>query len=298
MEEKQILCVGLVVLDIINVVDKYPEEDSDSRCLTQRWQRGGNASNSCTILSLLGAPCAFMGSLAPGHVADFVLDDLRRYSVDLRYTVPQRVGSIPISTVITSAATGSRTILHANRNLPDVSAKDFEKVDLNRFKWIHFEGRNASEQVKMLQRIEQHNKKLPKEQQITISVEVEKPREELYQLFAYGDVVFVSKDVARHMGFRSAAETLKGLYNRVGKGAVLVCAWAEEGADALGPDGQLLHSDAFPPPQLVDTLGAGDTFNASVIFSLSQGKSMQEALTFGCQIAGKKCGIQGYDGIV
>ncbi|XP_027706286.1 ketohexokinase isoform X2 [Vombatus ursinus] len=298
MEEKQILCVGLVVLDIINVVEKYPEEDADSRCLTQRWQRGGNASNSCTILSLLGAPCAFMGSLAPGHVADFVLDDLRRYSVDLRYTVPQRVGSVPISTVIISAATGSRTILHANRNLPDVSAKDFEKVDLNRFKWIHFEGRNASEQVKMLQRVEQHNKRLPQAQQIKISVEVEKPREELYQLFAYGDVVFVSKDVARHMGFRSAAETLKGLYNRVGKGAMLVCAWAEEGADALGPDGRLLHSDAFPPPRVVDTLGAGDTFNASVIFSLSQGKSMQEALTFGCQIAGKKCGIQGYDGIV
>lgn len=54
--------------------------------------------------------------------------------------------------------------------------------------------------------------------------------------------------------------------------AVLICAWAEEGADALGPDGRLLHSDAFPPPRVVDTLGAGDTFNASVIFSLSQGE--------------------------
>lgn len=31
MEDKQILCVGLVVLDIISVVDKYPEEDTDSR---------------------------------------------------------------------------------------------------------------------------------------------------------------------------------------------------------------------------------------------------------------------------
>jgi len=30
-EQKKVLCVGLVCLDIINVVDKYPEEDSDSR---------------------------------------------------------------------------------------------------------------------------------------------------------------------------------------------------------------------------------------------------------------------------
>ncbi|KAM5292401.1 ketohexokinase isoform 3-T3 [Ctenodactylus gundi] len=298
MEEKQILCVGLVVLDVISVVDKYPEEDTDRRCLSQRWQRGGNASNSCTVLSLLGAPCAFMGSLAPGHVADFVLDDFHRYSVDLSYTVSQTTGSVPISTVIISEATGSRTILHAYRNLPDVSAKDFEKVDLTRFKWIHIEGRNASEQVKMLQRIEQHNAKQPPEQKIRVSVEIEKPREELFQLFGYGEVVFVSKDVARHLGFQSAVEALKGLYCRVRTGATLICAWAEEGADALGPDGQLLHSDAFSPPRVVDTLGAGDTFNASVIFSLSKGNGMQEALRFGCQVAGKKCGLQGFDGIV
>lgn len=298
MEEKQILCVGLVVLDIINVVDKYPEEDTDRRCLSQRWQRGGNASNSCTVLSLLGARCAFMGSLAHGHVADFVLDDLRRHSVDLRYAVLQTEGSIPTSTVIVNEASGSRTILHAYRNLPDVSAKDFEKVDLTRFKWIHIEGRNASEQVKMLQRIEQYNATRPLQQKVRVSVEIEKPREELFQLFGYGEVVFVSKDVAKHLGFQSAGEALKGLYSRVKKGATLVCAWAEEGADALGPDGQLLHSDAFPPPRVVDTLGAGDTFNASVIYSLSKGNSMQEALRFGCQVAGKKCGLQGFDGIV
>lgn len=56
--------------------------------------------------------------------------------------------------------------------------------------------------------------------------------------------------------------------------ATLICAWAEEGADALDPEGQLLHSDAFPPPRVVDTLGAGDTFNAAVIFSLSKGESL------------------------
>ncbi|XP_005576379.1 ketohexokinase isoform X2 [Macaca fascicularis] len=298
MEEKQILCVGLVVLDVISLVDKYPKEDSEIRCLSQRWQRGGNASNSCTVLSLLGAPCAFMGSMAPGHVADFLVADFRRRGVDVSQVAWQSKGDTPSSCCIINNSNGNRTIVLHDTSLPDVSATDFEKVDLTQFKWIHIEGRNASEQVKMLQRIDAHNTRQPPEQKIRVSVEVEKPQEELFQLFGYGDVVFVSKDVAKHLGFQSAGEALRGLYGRVRKGAVLVCAWAEEGADALGPDGKLIHSDAFPPPRVVDTLGAGDTFNASVIFSLSQGRSVQEALRFGCQVAGKKCGQQGFDGIV
>ncbi|XP_030054480.1 ketohexokinase isoform X4 [Microcaecilia unicolor] len=253
MGRKKILCIGLVCLDIISVVDKYPEEDTDTRCLSQRWQRGGNASNSCTVLAQLGAPCAFMGSLAAGHVGN---------------------------------------------NLPDVTAQDFENVDLSQYKWIHWEGRNADEQVKMIQRVEEYNKTLPMDQKIIISVEIEKAREHLYQLFGYGDIVFVSKDLAQHFGFDSAPAALKGFYNRVKNGAYLICAWAEKGADAVGSDGVVIHSDAFPPDVIVDTLGAGDTFNASVIYALSTGKTMQEALTFGCQIAGRKCGVHGFDGIV
>ncbi|XP_071222829.1 ketohexokinase isoform X9 [Salvelinus alpinus] len=249
MGDKKILCIGLVCLDIINVVDKYPEEDTDTRCLSQRWQRGGNASNSCTVLSLLGAPCAFMGSLAPGHVADFVLDDFQKYQIDISLLSEHPHSSFPTSMIISNVTTGTRTILHMNRNLPDVSAADFSEVDLSQYKWIHWE-------------------------------------------------VFVSKDVAMHFGFHSAASALKGLYHRVKKGAVLICAWAEKGADAMGPDGIVVHSDAFPPEAVVDTLGAGDTFNASVIYTLSNGGGVQEALTFGCQVAGRKCGVHGYDEIV
>lgn len=40
----------------------------------------------------------------------------------------------------------------------------------------------------------------------------------------------------------------------------------------MGPDGIVVHSDAFPPEAVVDTLGAGDTFNASVIYTLSNGE--------------------------
>ncbi|XP_022520491.2 ketohexokinase isoform X2 [Astyanax mexicanus] len=294
----KVLCIGLVCLDIINVVDKYPEEDTDSRCVSQRWQRGGNASNSCTILSLLGAPCAFMGSLAPGPVADFIVGDFGRRGVDVSGVAWQSRGETPCACCVVCPSTGTRTVVLSDTNLPDVTAEDFSKLDLSQYKWIHWEGRNAEDQVKMIQQVREYNSKLEKQKQITVSVEIEKTREPLYQLFPHGDVVFVSKDVAVHFGYQSAASALKGLYSRVKQGAVLICAWAEKGADAIGPDGVLVHSDAFPPEKLVDTLGAGDTFNASVIYTLSRGGTLQEALTFGCQIAGKKCGFHGYDGIV
>ncbi|NWZ73891.1 KHK Ketohexokinase, partial [Acrocephalus arundinaceus] len=183
-------------------------------------------------------------------------------------------------------------------NLPDVTARHFERVDLAQYKWIHFEARNAAEQDAMLERVERHNRAAAPERRVRISVEVEKPREELLPLMRRGHVVFISKDLARHFGYQSAPEALKGLRGRIQPGATLICAWAEEGADAMGPDGELVHSDAFPPESLVDTLGAGDTFNAAVIFALAEGRTLQDALTFGCRIAGRKCGIQGFDGIV
>uniref|UniRef100_A0A8D0HCP3 Ketohexokinase n=1 Tax=Sphenodon punctatus TaxID=8508 RepID=A0A8D0HCP3_SPHPU len=258
MGEKRILCIGLVCLDIISVVESYPAEDTDTRCCSQRWQRGGNASNSCTVLSLLGAPCAFMGSLAPGHAQLLgVGQGLLLWAMGgYVFSPPPCPGCLPLG----------------GCSLTNVTAEDFERVELSQYKWIHWEGRNAVEQVKMLQQVEEHNRACPVSQRVATSVEVEKPRQELYQLFGYGDVVFVSKDVAKDFGFHSAAETVKGLYGRVRPGAVLICPWAENGADAMGPDGRLVHVDAFSPETIVDTLGAGDTFNAAVILALSQGK--------------------------
>lgn len=40
------------------------------------------------------------------------------------------------------------------------------------------------------------------------------------------------------------------------------CAWGADGA-AAGVAGHSFSHDAFPPEQVVDTLGAGDTFNAA-----------------------------------
>ena len=47
----------------------------------------------------------------------------------------------------------------------------------------------------------------------------------------------------------------------------------------------------------MDTLGAGDTFVAATILRLSLGFSLQHSITYGCQVAGQKCGMRGFTGL-
>ena len=65
----------------------------------------------------------------------------------------------------------------------------------------------------------------------------------------------------------------------------------------LSPPLQLYTCPASPPPKLVDTLGAGDTFNAGLLHKLSTGNSVEAALLFACQLAGAKCGMLGFEGL-
>ncbi|XP_045585474.1 ketohexokinase isoform X2 [Procambarus clarkii] len=300
----KILCVGHVCVDMINICSSYPEEDSKigtttktNRCLDQRWQRGGNASNNCTVLGLLGAKPTFFGTIADSPEKRFLLEDFAKFDVNTDYAVIHEGCDCPASCIILSAATGSRTIVHANKNLPEVSVEDFDKIDLSPFKWVHFEGRNVPNVTKMIDRIRQHNKNLRDGIPVTISVEIEKAKPELESLISLPDVLFVSKDYAMYKGYRSMQETLEKVQAQAFPKAVVICPWGEEGASASSSDGNLVHSPAFPPVQVIDTLGAGDTFNAATIFSLSSGRSLKDSITFGCRIAGLKVGVAGWEAL-
>ena len=101
--------------------------------------------------------------------------------------------------------------------------------------------------------------------------------------------------------------------------AITICAWGESGAAACYRDGEsqcVITVPALTNIAVVDSLGAGDSFTAGVIHTLvkrqfrprlkvehlsnwreRQKQVVEEALAFGCRVAGIKCTMFGYHGI-
>ncbi|XP_043071374.1 ketohexokinase isoform X3 [Drosophila grimshawi] len=292
-----VLCVGCTVIDFVTINDNFPEEDTDRRCLDGFWQRGGNASNVSTVLRLLGSDVDFFGMLSHAGAFRVLLDDLHRRGIDVQHC-PHTEMDPPFSSVIIVKATGSRTIVHCNKNYPYVTWQDFSKIDLKRYGWIHFEARKASETIKMMRAVQEHNRM--NEERIIISLDFESLFEANLPLCGLCDYVVFSKELANQQGWQTAQETCTELAHRVKPNCPsIICPWGNTGAVCLDATTQNLHNGpAYEPKQIVDTLGAGDSFMAGFIYATyALRQSLPDAVDLANRVAGHKISQFGYDHI-
>jgi ketohexokinase len=286
----EILGVGVAALDIVNEVAGYPAEDSEARAEAQEVRRGGNAANTLDVLAQLGHRCAWAGVWVDEPDGRRIVADLEGRGVRTHTARRRDTGKSPTSYITLSRATGSRTIVHY-RDLPELDAEAFGALDLTPYRWVHFEGRpNTTEVGRMIQEVRRANP------HAGISLEVEKPRPGLEHLLHDPDVVIFAGDYARGEGYTDPEPFLNSLDPAAIPG-LKVCTWGGEGAWALDNAGRLHRVPAHPPAAVVDTVGAGDTFNAGLIHALVAGWDVRRALEAAARLAGTKCGQTGLDGL-
>ena len=284
----QILAVGIATLDIVNEVDAYPLEDTEVRALAQSVRRGGNATNTLLVLRQLGHRCSWAGVLAGGMNTAVVEEELQRYGIDSNYCRRLPEGKMPTSYITVSRDTGSRTIVHY-RDLPEYDADAFSQIPLTAFGWLHFEARNIEQTLLMMQRARDLVPRTP------VSLEVEKLRQDIDLLFPNADLLLISQAFAKQRGL-PPGELLQQIRQSAPQ-ADLVCSLGAQGAIGISHTGAVVAVDAYPPPRVVDTLGAGDTFNAGVIDARLHGATLHDAMRFAAQLAGAKCGQRGLHGL-
>jgi sugar/nucleoside kinase (ribokinase family) len=106
----------------------------------------------------------------------------------------------------------------------------------------------------------------------------------LADVLPYVDLLFVDETEARHLTACADIDTAAAALRAAGAQTVIVKQGAD-GSTLYGESGQQ-HQDAVVMGTLVDTIGAGDTFDAGVLYGWLQGWSWARCLLFGSIAAG------------
>ncbi|OIQ86483.1 sulfofructose kinase [mine drainage metagenome] len=280
----RILLVGTATLDLVFELDHHPAADEEMRARALRTCRGGNAANTAVVLAGLGHAAEFLGVLADAPETAVIEQDLARHGVSFQHC--QRLpGRAPTSSIYLAGA--RRSIVHY-RDLPELAADRFSSVELGCYDWLHFEGRNVEQLALMMAHARGTVPGLP------VSLELEKARDGIESLFGGARLLLCSRGFAQHYGFDHPQDFLAWMQERAPQADVVV-AWGESGAFAVNGQTPICHAPAQPSLMVCDTLGAGDTFNAVVISARLQQLSLPGALEHACGLAGRKCGVYGFD---
>lgn len=223
----------------------------------------------------------------------FVLDDLMKRDICIDNCVYYKNCEVPLSSVILSEKTGSRTILHSNPTLPYLKYSDFQKLNLENYKWIHFEGRTPDDVSKMMEDILKWNS--INESKIIISLDLEKQRLGNLKLAEFADYVFLGRDLSLFLKFDDMKSSAYGFRKLTKKINTIICPWGSKGVAVLDSNNQYFECKSYPPESVIDSLGAGDTFSAATIYALSRNKSINFSIEFASKMAGAKIGTVGYE---
>ncbi|KAF4036710.1 pfkB family carbohydrate kinase [Phytophthora infestans] len=303
----EVIAVGTAAIDVVHEVAAYPAEDTKARSLATYKCRGGNAASALVVCSQLGGRCRWLSTSTDpekDNDAAFIHADLAAFNVDCSLAVIEKEGSMPVSYIVASRETGSRTIVHS-RTIAELSCDAFAaqvgrylkqvRQDVTAPVWFHFEGRNMETVRNMMLHIREH---VP---QAKISVEIEFPRYPwslAKTLASFADYVLMSKDYLRdNIQISTAGEFFEGIQEKQwGEDwsrwvRAFICPWGADGVYYLDMTDSATHH--IPTTQLdhvVESNGAGDSFIGATLAALSRDNvPLHLALTIACDVATVKC---------
>jgi sugar/nucleoside kinase (ribokinase family) len=278
---KHVLCTGIAVLDMVFRVPHFPRPDVKTQATAFDTINGGNGANAAVAIAHLGARASFAGPLGgpPGvdTIGDAFLGLAAKEGIDC--SACPRVAGVPTSiSAITIDDHGERAIANFRDERLSQTKPDDARALVQGADAVLADNRFPAYVREVLLAARKHR--------IPTVLDADEPRHDSDDLLSIAShVVFSAEGLRATAGIDSLGRGLIDLAKRTpsflavtdGRNDVL---WLEEG--------ELRQFPAFSV-DVVDTLGAGDTFHGAFTLMLAEGADIRTAVRFSAAAAALKC---------
>ena len=279
MSSVQAVCVGVITIDTVALVDKYPSEDE--RVLAEQISRagGGPAAVAAVALSRLGVKSAIVGTIGDDADGKEVLRIFAQEGVD---TSGISIGSSATAgSVIVASKEHSARAISTRQPVIQAPINDAAKELIAGAQWVHVDHVG-------IKRLDEAGITRGKGPQISFDAgyDVESFDPIIVDLFVPTDRQMALRYPGIDLAVALENDSLKA-------GNTVVATQGSAGSAGFSPETGLVTAPGFKV-DVMSTLGAGDVFHGALVAQLIQGHSLQEAMRRANAVAALSC--RGLDG--
>ncbi len=257
MNKVDIVGLGEVVIDWVSKIPHFPKPDEKIDALSEHYFPGGVTANYLVAVSRLGVSCGFIGAVGNDHYGDFLIEDFKKEKVDILFTLKKSGLQTPVNFIF--ICNGEKTIIQSpHMQITKLTLSDLPESYIAKSKLLHTTIIHSKIAEKAIN--------IAKEYDVNISIDLEsqiaqKGWNNLKHILLNADVLIPNAEGAKSItDCETPRESANELINR-GIPIVII---------TLGNKGALVTTEnfqkevpTFEVDDIIDTTGAGDTFNGA-----------------------------------
>ncbi|WP_373952942.1 carbohydrate kinase family protein [Vibrio pomeroyi] len=287
----EVLAVGDANIDTTIKVDHLPKHDDKVLGEKVSSQIGGTVANSACVLGSLGVKVTALAKVGTdGHGAE-ILNEYAKYNIDTSF-VEQIEGFEANQAIIMLDDTGEKSLIFVPACHYEYS-KSRAILAVSQAEYLYTMPGDICKFVEIAALAYKYETKVVVDIESTIVAS----KEDTHAILTHSDIVFFNEE-----GFTKAIEQdlteeiLHILIEQYNLDTIIVTLGAN-GVLAANNKGEIERHSGFEV-EVIDTTGAGDTFNASFLFSKINGYQLDKSLEFSCAAAAYSIGGLGPKGAV
>lgn len=274
-----VIVVGELNVDLIlNKIDSFPEIGKEKVAGEMNLTLGSSSAIFACNLSALGVRVAFLGKIGRDYFGDLVIEELRQKNVDVSMII--RDENCKTGATIILNYTEDRAMVTHPGAMNEFTINDIDSNKLMTARHLHFSSyylqpglkSNVADLFKMA-----------KDSGMTTSFDMQWDPNEKWDMdykniLPNVDVFFPNEQELFNL--TGEKDVVKGL-NQLSKYTNNVAVKMNNKGSISWNKNSIHHIEAFLNEEVVDAIGAGDSFNAGFIFKYLQGKGIKECQEFG-----------------
>ncbi|MFW9771070.1 MAG: carbohydrate kinase family protein [Candidatus Thorarchaeota archaeon] len=261
MKRVEIIGLGEVVIDWVTELPNFPKPDEKVDAISENYFPGGVTANFLVAAARLGGTCGFIGAVGDDSYGDYLIQDFKREDIDSMFLIKKMNQKTPVNFIF--IAKGEKTIIQSPHMLTTkIEPNDLKKEYIVNSKILHTTMIHPD--------VTEYAINIAKKNDVKITIDLEsqiakRGWKKLKRMILSADILIPNREGAKLITSRRKVEEAAKILVKKGIPIVII---------TLGSDGALITTEkyqkkipSFKVEKIIDTTGAGDTFNGAFSFA-------------------------------